>query len=307
MTTDITPFAFFPVRVSRVQDLTPGFRRVTFVDESLAHFADPGWDQRIKLLFAKPGADPRKLLGSTDWFTDWRELPDEARPPIRTYTTRYVRQHACEIDVDLVVHPTPEGVQPGPASEWLETAQPGDELVILGPNARYDGEPGGVDFVPPARTERFLLVGDETAAPAIAVMLEQLPDDAQGVAVIEVEHEADAEYFPAHPGFSVRVVAREGRPHGDALVPAVKEATAELAPEGEPQTVTEINIDTDLLWEVPRTAKGGAALEHTTLYAWLAGESQSVKTLRRHLVGERGIDKRTVAFMGYWRLGKAEN
>ncbi|WP_282852906.1 siderophore-interacting protein [Gulosibacter sediminis] len=303
VSTTVAPFALFPVRVTAVRDISPGFRRVTFVDESLGHFGDPGWDQRIKLLFSTPTADARTLLGSTDWYGDWRALPEDARPPIRTYTTRYVRPELSEVDVDLVVHPGGTG----PASRWLEGAAEGDELVLLGPDARFDGEPGGVDFVPPARTEQYLLIGDETAAPAIAVMLEQLPADARGVAVVEVESAADAAYFPAHPGFEVRAVARAGAEHGAALVPAVECAAAELAPEGTPQTLTEINLDTDLLWEVPRTAKGGAALEQTSLYTWLAGESNAVKTLRRHLVGERGIDKRTVAFMGYWRLGRAEN
>jgi NADPH-dependent ferric siderophore reductase len=41
-------------------------------------------------------------------------------------------------------------------------------------------------------------------------------------------------------------------------------------------------------------------------YAWLAGESSVIKTLRRFLVSETGIDRKRVAFMGYWRLGKSE-
>ena len=41
-------------------------------------------------------------------------------------------------------------------------------------------------------------------------------------------------------------------------------------------------------------------------YAWIAGEASMVKTLRRHLVGERGIDRRRVEFSGYWRLGATE-
>ena len=42
------------------------------------------------------------------------------------------------------------------------------------------------------------------------------------------------------------------------------------------------------------------------LYAWLAGEAGVIRTLRRHLVAERGLDRRAVAFMGYWRLGHAD-
>ena len=57
---------------------------------------------------------------------------------------------------------------------------------------------------------------------------------------------------------------------------------------------------------MPRTAKGGAALKSAPLYAWLAGEAGAIKTLRRHLVTTRGVDRRAVAFMGYWRVGKAE-
>ena len=80
-----------------------------------------------------------------------------------------------------------------------------------------------------------------------------------------------------------------------------------LAPGGRGAEVEEIDIDTDILWEVPRTAKGGAALKSAPLYSWLAGEAAAIKSLRRHLVTELGVDRRAIAFMGYWRLGKAEN
>ena len=71
--------------------------------------------------------------------------------------------------------------------------------------------------------------------------------------------------------------------------------------------VEEVDIDAGILWEVPRTAKGGAALQSAHLYAWLAGEAGAIKSLRRHLVSQLGVDRRAVAFMGYWRLGRAEN
>ena len=78
-------------------------------------------------------------------------------------------------------------------------------------------------------------------------------------------------------------------------------------PRARASEVEEVDVDTDILWEVPRTAKGGAALKSARLYAWLAGEAGAIKALRRHLVSERGVDRRAVAFMGYWRLGRAEN
>ena len=105
----------------------------------------------------------------------------------------------------------------------------------------------------------------------------------------------------------MRALGRADRAHGELLVEGVRAAAAELCPTGVPQEVEEIDVDRDLLWEVPRTAKGGAALRRTTLYAWLAGEAGAVRAMRRHLVAQRGVDRRSVAFMGYWRQGRAES
>lgn len=300
--TDTTPFRLFPVRVAATHDVTPSLRRVTFHDPSLAHFADPGFDQRIKLFFPCDRPYAELLAGGAQGVRELRELPDDQRHPMRTYTTRAVRPDRCEVDIDLVVHDVL-----GPASAWIDRVQVGDELVIFGPNAAYAGEPGGVDFVPPEVTKHYLLVGDETAAPAIAVILEQLPQSARGTVVLEVPEEADAAYLPEHPGFITSVHARAGRDHGAAMIAATKSVLTHLAPPGSVHEVEEIDVDTELLWEVPRHARGGAALKTTSLYAWLAGEAGAVKQLRRHLVGELGVDRRTVAFMGYWRLGRAEN
>ena len=38
-----------------------------------------------------------------------------------------------------------------------------------------------------------------------------------------------------------------------------------------------------------------------SVFAWLAGEAGTVRALRRHLVDERGVDKRAIDFSGYWR------
>ncbi|MFD4960818.1 siderophore-interacting protein [Microbacterium sp. NPDC058389] len=302
MTDERPTSRFFRARVTAITDVTPSFRRFTFGGDDLADYGDPGLDQRIKIVF------PTRTLGldampvDDDWYTRWRELPAEQRLPFRTYTTRYVRNHVGEVDVDMVSHDVI-----GPASDWIDRAAVGDEVLIYAPTTRHRGVSFGIDFVPPAQVEAILLAGDETATPAIAAILEQLPRDARGVVAVELPHPDDAAYLPRHPGFAYRIGTRTGEDRHAHLMTAVADAAAELAPAGAGADVEEVDIDTDILWEVPRTAKGGAALKSARLYAWLAGEAGAIKALRRHLVSERGVDRRAVAFMGYWRLGRAEN
>src|SRR3712207_8466760 len=132
------PFRAFDVRVRRVVRLSPSFVRVTFTGDTLGRFADNGFDQRIKLFFPLPGRGPVRLPDTDDWYEQWRALPDDDRPSIRTYTVRAVRRAVREIDVDMVLHG--DG---GPASRWVAEARPGSELVVLGPDADFDGSHGG--------------------------------------------------------------------------------------------------------------------------------------------------------------------
>ncbi|WP_261164183.1 siderophore-interacting protein [Microbacterium sp. Marseille-Q6965] len=299
---DTRPNRFFRGRVVRIQDLTPSFRRFTFTSDDMDEYADTGFDQRVKVVFPTPTATLDAMPDGEDWYVRWRELPAASRPPFRTYTTRAVRPEAREVDIDMVAH----GVQ-GPASAWIESARVGDEVMIFAPTVHHEGVSLGIDFVPPARTEQYLLVGDETAAPAIAVMLEQLPREATGVVVLEVPDERDCAYLPTHPGFRIYAAGRDSGARHEHLLRAVEAHAEVLCPNGRGAEVEEIDIDAGLLWEVPRTAKGGAALKSAPLYAWIAGEASAVKQLRRHLVQQVGVDRRAVAFMGYWRLGRAEN
>ncbi|MFE1645251.1 siderophore-interacting protein [Microbacterium sp. P01] len=300
--TAIRTARFFRARVTAITDLTPSFRRFTFGGDDLADYGDPGFDQRVKVVFPAPEAGLDTMPVDDAWYATWRDMPEDARPTFRTYTTRAVRNLRNEVDIDMVAHDVL-----GPASAWIEQASVGDEVLICGPTTAHEGVSFGIDFVPPARSERILLAGDETAAPAIAVILEQLAADARGTVVLEVPHADDIAYLPRHPGFDYVVAARgDGARHAH-LVRAVEDVAAQLVPEGRGAEVEEIDIDSDILWEVPRTAKGGAALKSAPLYAWLAGEAGAIKALRRHLVTDHGVDRRAVAFMGYWRLGRAEN
>ncbi|GLJ78834.1 siderophore-interacting protein [Microbacterium imperiale] len=298
----LAALGFFRAPVAAITDLTPSFRRFTFRDACLADYGDPGFDQRVKVIFPTATASLDDMPTGPDWYEQWRALPEAARPVMRTYTTRAVRASAHEVDIDMVAHDVI-----GPASAFIADAQVGDEVLILAPTTAHTGVSYGIDFVPPAETDAILLAGDETAAPAIAVILEQLPPEARGTVVLEVPTEADLAYLPRHPGFDLVLAARDGEAQRHAhLVTAVEAVAESLAPAGIGAEVEEVDVDTDILWEVPRTAKGGAALKRAPLYAWLAGEASAIKTLRRHLVGTVGVDRRAVAFMGYWRVGRSE-
>jgi NADPH-dependent ferric siderophore reductase len=293
------PWVFARVAVERIVDVSPTFRRFALRPDEPGVLADPGFDQRIKLVPPSPQGIER-MPTDPDWYAAWRALPQHERPPFRTYTVRGVDDGA--LLVDFALH-GPDG----PAARWATNAALGDELLVLGPHAAHPGPHGGVDFVPPARTAHHLLAGDETAAPAIARILEQLPADARGTAVVELPRAGDADYLPRHPGFTVHALAREGMGHGELLVERVARVATELV-EAHPGVEPEpIDIDHELLWEVPRSARGGAALASAPLYAWLAGEAGAITRIRRHLVKELGVDRRAVAFMGYWRHGRAEN
>jgi NADPH-dependent ferric siderophore reductase len=298
-----TAYRLFDVEVSRVRRLSPSFTRFTFTGHDLDSFADNGYDQRIKLVLPLPGIGVA-LPDGDDWFGRWRLLPDDRRNPIRTYTVRAVRQHEREIDVDVVLHG-----DAGPASRWATRAQPGDRLAVLGPNARFDGDCGGLEFDVSASRRPLLLAGDETAVPAIASILEHLPPAARGAVLLEVPDTDDVLQLSAPAGVVVTWVARAGAAHGELLGPAVQPAAQRLpdlpaVSAAADEAADEMDAGSDLLWEVPAPGSGSASGD---LYAWLAGEAGVITSLRRHLVRELGVDRRSVAFMGYWKLGRAES
>ncbi|RZT78020.1 NADPH-dependent ferric siderophore reductase [Micromonospora violae] len=296
-TLPIAPWRVFTVTVRAVRRLSPSFTRVTFTGADLDRFADNGYDQRIKLALPLPGQRGVNLPNGADWYATWRALPAHLRNPIRTYTVRAVRPHLAEVDVDLVLHG-----DSGPATRWARRASAGDELAIVGPDAGYPGEHGGVEFRPSAGGT-LLLAGDETAVPAISSICERLPLDARGTVVLEVPDAADVLPLAAPSGVEVRWLSRGADRYGSRLVPAVVAAAGELLTPGAAKAAApmpDVDVDTEILWEVPEE------VAPAPLYAWLAGEAGVIRTLRRHLVAERGLDRRAVAFMGYWRLGHAD-
>lgn len=298
------PWRRFDAVLARRARLSPSFVRLTFRGPDLAAFAATGLDTRCKLVLPAADGGYAHLPRGPAWLADLRRLPAVRRCPVRTYTVRAVRPDACEVDVDAVLHDHASG----PAAHWIARADPGDPIVLVGPDAAHPGPHGGREWAPPPGTERVLLAGDETAVPAIASILEELPPQTRGVALLEVPLRADGWSLAAPPGVRVQWLPRDGDPHGSRLQPAVDAALDELLGDKVAAAIDEpddVDLDAGPLWEVPLSSADPDA-GAVPLYAWLAAEAGVVAGLRRHLVGARGLDRRAVAFMGYWRLGRAE-
>lgn len=288
----------FDVTVADIQWISPSFRRVTFTGQELAWFATHAQDQRIKLLLPLDGRLSDLGTGG-DWYERWRGLPSEERNPLRTYTVRAVRPAEQQLDVDFFIH---EDHGDGPAAAWLAGAAVGDPLVIVGPDARSVDSAIGMDWHP-GQARDVLIAGDETAAPAICGILETLAAGVRVHAFIQVPTAQDAATLPDNDLVSVTWLARDSDPrtlddvvrawaadNRHAYAPALTLAAQEL---------DDIDVDIETLWDSPEVG-------HADFYAWLAGEAGEIKGLRRLLVSELGIDRSRVAFMGYWRRGKAE-
>ncbi|MDJ0379713.1 siderophore-interacting protein [Streptomyces sp. G-G2] len=268
----VAHFRFFALEVLRTRRLGHSFLRVTFGGPSLAGFRSGGRDQSLSL-FLPPPHQEHTVLPSTDedtWFGAWRGMPDEERPVMRSYTVREQRrteEGVDEIDIDFVLHG--EG---SPASAWAGRAVSGRRILVIGPAV---AENKSVRFQPPAGTDAVLMYADETALPAAAAILEQLPDDARVTAWFEVPHEDDRLELAAPAGAEITWIVRTDQGPGR----------------------------TERVLEVLRAAERPEAVAP---YAWIAGEAGTVRAVRRHVVQERSINRRAVSFTGYWRLGATE-
>ena len=303
------PMVLTTVEAVEVTRISPSFVRVCFAGDQLADMGVDGpWlDQRIKLVLPEEHGSVPSVEGvGPDWYADWRALPPAERGHMRTYTVRELQGYGADtrLVVDFVVH---EDGLAGPGGGWALRARPGDRLVLLAPRR---GVPfGGIEFAP-GEAGSLLLVGDETAVPAVAGILAGLGCGARGTAFLEVPEALDIQDLPAPTGVEVRWLVRGHREVGSHLVPAVRECLG--LPASAPGDA-HVEVDPDL-WETPAFSSSGEEIEQQLrpavdaldgVFAWIAGESSMVTRLRRALVKEVGVDRRQVAVMGYWRRGVA--
>ena len=240
-------------KVLRTERPTPHLIRLVLGGEDLVGLPVGEYtDHYLKFVFPPAGVSyPRPV----DLATIKREFPAAQWPRLRAYTVRAWDAAAGELTVD-VVHHGDEGL----AGPWAAALRPGDEVLFTGPGGAYAPDPAA---------DWHLLVGDESALPAIAAALERLPVGAPATVIVEVDGPAD-ELPLASPGaVTLSWLHRAGRPVGEALVDAVR--ALDFPP--------------------------GA------VHAFVHGEAGFVKELRRLLRVERGVPRDALSISGYWRRG----
>jgi NADPH-dependent ferric siderophore reductase len=239
------------LEVLRVVDLTPRMRRITLGGPELAGFVSLGTDDHVKLLFPQNAAEQAALetlvLGAGK--------DNGPIPAIRDYTPRRYDLDTLELDIDFVLHGD------GPASTWAEQAKPGQFLHIGGPRG---------SMIVPDIFDSYLLIGDETALPAIARRLEGLPANRRALVIVEVENGAEQQRLESAAQIDVIWVLREGGRNN--LLTTVQHIKV---PDGD-------------------------------VYAWVATESKVSRQIRRVLLDEHSLNEQFVKAVGYWRLDDSD-
>lgn len=244
------PPPFRTVTVEDTELLHPRLMRVTLGGRELDGFAvsEPG--ASVRLLLPSPGSD----LVVPEWNGNEFLLPDGRRPVIRTLTPGPVGSSG-ELVVDVVLHGD------GALSTWATGAAPGAAIAASGPGRGYVIDP---------EAPAFLLVGDETAVPAIAQLLESIPPDRVVEVHVEIVGDEAGRTLPRHPHAAVEWhELSPGRTHGDELVDAVQRAS------------------------LPAHGR-----------VWAAGEAAAMQRIRRHLFDERGVPRAHTTIRGYWKHGR---
>jgi NADPH-dependent ferric siderophore reductase len=239
--------------VASVADVTPSVRRIVLTGTpSAVAAAGP----TVNLLVPRVGDDaPRWPRVARDGRIVW---PDGAHGvALRSYTARRQDPDAGEIEIDFVLHGD------GPAAAWASAATPGTPLAVAGAGSMGDRDAAQV-----------LLVGDETALPAITRILAAASPTTRGVAVVEVADAGEEQTVHAPAAVEVRWLHRDGTPPGESTL--LVDAVAALDP-----------------------------FAGDDVFAWVGAESAAVRAIRADLRSRWGLSRAQHHAIGYWRRGRA--
>lgn len=239
------------VTVVSAENVTPHMRRIRFACADVTPFISG--DMHVRLLVPPKGRAPVWPGYRDDGRVAWPEGEDALL--VRIYTIRAVDIEKRELWVDFLQHPV-EGVET-PGADFARDARPGETVAILGPGG------GGLPAAP-----SILMIGDESALPAIARIAAELPADTRIRAIIEVEDEAEEQPLASAGALEVRWLHRKDYAAG---------ATGRLA--------------TEAMKEIE-------AVDEDT-YVWAACEKDDIRVIRAFLKSRRH-DKKKMYVAWYW-------
>ena len=252
---DVTsvPAFFREMRVVRTLDVTPRMRRVVLTGEDLGRFAEDGL--HVRLIIPPQGREPIWPWLGADGCPIWPVGEDALTA--RIYTIRHLDLDTSEVWIDILRH---DG-DTTPGSHFAMTAKPGDRVGMTGPSGRIP------------KAEQLLLLGDETALPAIARILAALPESARARAVIEVAGPEEEQHLASAAEIKVEWLHRGA------------------AKAGEPTSLADIldaakDVDPDV-------------------YVWAGCEFSAFKQLRRRVRSDWKLPRDRHHVVAYWRKGAA--
>jgi NADPH-dependent ferric siderophore reductase len=232
--------------------LTPDLVRLVLGGPGLAGFAMPDSTDTYVNVAIRPAGAPYGAV--FDPAAVRAEHAEEHWPARRRYTVRSWDAAAGELSLDFVVHGTS-----GVAGPWAASAAPGDVLVFDGPGGGYRPDP---------EADWHLLVGDESALPAIAASLETIPPGRRAVVRLLCDGPDHEVELPCSGQLDLAWLHRTGGPGDPELLAA---AVADLSfPDGR-------------------------------VHAFVHGEADEIRAIRRHLLVERGLSRADMSCSPYWR------
>jgi len=217
-------------------------------DGDLSGLAGPGIHVKL-MLPATAGRAPVWPQTSPNGLTVWPKGEDTLH--VRYYTIKSIDLKTGELDIDIVRH------KGGLIADWAETALPGAKIGLLGPG-------GGEE---PGPAHHVLLCGDQTALPALARMLENLPDNVSGDIIGEADGLASLQSYLPTAGLNLHALPKE------QFASSLKSYAAQLTSKQKPD------------------------------FAWFAGEHNTAQDMRRFFKSELGLSKGRQFAITYWRDG----
>lgn len=243
---------FRHINVNQIKQLSPSLLRIEFTGEDLADFVSEGFDDHMKVFFPDPktGEFPKPYLSA-----EGLKFEDGITHITRDYTPRKFSNENQKLTIDFVIHDA------GPATEWAQQAHIGDPLLIGGPRG---------SMIIPMVYEHYYLIGDETALPAIARRLEELPEDVEATIWIEVDSEIDQIELTSKAKINAHWLYRNGQKAGNSnlFLSALENLT------------------------IPEN-----------LFIWIATEAHVARKIRRVFINSYKINKEFIKAAGYWQSG----